>query len=254
MKAAPLALLLALIVAPFAAAADRPVMVIAHRGEHLHHAENTLPAFQAAIDAGADFFECDVRATSDGRLVLMHDGSVDRTTNGKGRVSDHSLEQIRTLRAGDAMIPTLEEALLLARGRIGGYVDYKDAPSDSLVAAIEGARMGEHCVIYGDRARLTQVLARRPDWKVMPEAKSPAVLKELIGALHLGVAAFDQSDFKPATIEVAKKAGIEIYVDCLGPSDNPAGWSAVLRQGATGIQTDLPFELVRFLRSKGLHN
>ena len=54
-------------------AADR-VAVIAHRGEHRAHPENTLPAFQAAIDAGADFFELDVRTTADGRLILMHDG------------------------------------------------------------------------------------------------------------------------------------------------------------------------------------
>jgi glycerophosphoryl diester phosphodiesterase len=62
-------------------AADR-IVVIAHRGEHRAHPENTLPAFQAAIDAGADFFELDVRTTSDGRLVLMHDARVDRTTKG----------------------------------------------------------------------------------------------------------------------------------------------------------------------------
>lgn len=56
------------------------VVAISHRGEHLRHPENTLPAFQSAIDAGADFMEVDVRTTSDGRLVLMHDGRVDRCT------------------------------------------------------------------------------------------------------------------------------------------------------------------------------
>ena len=75
------------------------IAVISHRGEHLSHVENTLPAFQAAIDAGADFFELDVRTTSDGRLVLMHDGTVDRTTNGKGKVRELAFDQIRQLDA-----------------------------------------------------------------------------------------------------------------------------------------------------------
>src|SRR5271170_2091058 len=74
--------------APGSAESLKKVMVIAHRGEHLKHPENTMPAFQAAIDAGADFFELDVRTTSDGRLVLMHDRTVDRTTNGTGAVRE----------------------------------------------------------------------------------------------------------------------------------------------------------------------
>jgi hypothetical protein len=58
------ALLLALLLPVVAAAGDKRIVVIAHRGEHLHHIENTLPAFQAAIEAGADYLECDVRTTS----------------------------------------------------------------------------------------------------------------------------------------------------------------------------------------------
>src|ERR1041385_755839 len=68
-------------------AADPRVVVISHRGEHLHHPENTIEAFQGAIDAGADFFELDVRTSSDGKLVLMHDATVDRTSDGHGEIA-----------------------------------------------------------------------------------------------------------------------------------------------------------------------
>ena len=68
-----------------AAVAQVRVAVIAHRGEHLHHAENTLPAYQAAIDSGADFVEVDVRTTSDGKLVIMHDATVDSQTMARER-------------------------------------------------------------------------------------------------------------------------------------------------------------------------
>jgi len=86
--------------APALQAGPDKIVVIAHRGEHLHHPENTMPAFQAAIDAGADFFELDVRTTSDGKFVIMHDGTLDRTTNGTGEVYKHTFDEIRALDAG----------------------------------------------------------------------------------------------------------------------------------------------------------
>src|ERR1041385_8757909 len=76
------------------------VVAIAHRGEHLHHPENTIPAFEEAIRLGADYIEVDVRTTADGKLVLSHDGKVDRRTNGQGEVARMTFDEIRTLDAG----------------------------------------------------------------------------------------------------------------------------------------------------------
>src|ERR1051326_5020446 len=105
------------------------IAVISHRGEHLRHPENTLPAFRSAIEAGADFIEVDVRTTSDGKLVLMHDATVDRCTNGHGEVAKMTFEEIRKLDAGaksgtefaGTRAPTFQEVLELAKGRIGVY-------------------------------------------------------------------------------------------------------------------------------------
>jgi len=240
---------------------DSTVVVIAHRGEHLHHPENTLPAFQAAIDMGADFIEVDVRTTADGRLVLMHDSTVDARTDGHGEVSRFQFAQIRALDAGSRMgkefagtrVPTFEEALDLARGKIGVYVDCKAISADDLVAALEKARMSDHAVIYGGARLLERVAALRPALRVMPEADNPAVLRRLIETLHLRVAAFGARDFDDATIAVARAAGVEIYVDRLGAADNEAAWQDAVERGAAGIQTDRPVELLAFLRSKGRH-
>src|SRR5512141_3111650 len=95
------------------------VAAISHRGEHLRHPENTMPAYRAALDAGADFIETDVRTTADGRLVIMHDGSVDRTTGGHGEVAGMTFAEIRELDAGakfapafrGTAVPTFEEVL-----------------------------------------------------------------------------------------------------------------------------------------------
>jgi glycerophosphoryl diester phosphodiesterase len=240
-------------------AADR-IAVIAHRGEHRAHPENTLPAFQAAIDAGADFFELDVRTTSDGRLVLMHDRTVDRTTNGAGAVREMTFEQIRALDAGakfsprfaGTQVPSFEEALALAHGKIGVYVDSKDIAPADLAAALAKADMLQRVVIYGGAGLLNQVQALNSSLKVMPEAGSAGNLEKLLADLKLQVAAFDAGDFKDDAIAAAKRAHVDIYVDRLGSADNPAAWQDAIDRGATGIQTDRPAELVEYLQSHKL--
>ena len=75
------------------------VRIVGHRGEPKAHPENTLPAFEACIRAGAGF-ELDVRRTKDGHLVVLHDDTVDRTTNGTGKIADISLAELKKLDAG----------------------------------------------------------------------------------------------------------------------------------------------------------
>ena len=83
-----------------AAQSQRQIVAISHRGEHLQHPENTIPAYAEAIRVGADFFEADVQTTSDGKMVLSHDATVDRCTDGKGRVDSMTFDQIEALDAG----------------------------------------------------------------------------------------------------------------------------------------------------------
>ena len=92
----------------------RPIepMAIAHRGGAALAPENTLVAFRRATSLGFRYLETDVRATSDGEVVCFHDATLDRVTDGHGRVQRHSLHQLRALRVhGSAQIPTLAEAL-----------------------------------------------------------------------------------------------------------------------------------------------
>jgi glycerophosphoryl diester phosphodiesterase len=94
----------------------RPIL-LAHRGDLAHAPENTLPSFQQAIQKGADGVELDAKLTIDGQVIVIHDSSVDRTTDGKGKVSSFTLEAIRTLDAGSwfdekfkgTQVPLLEE-------------------------------------------------------------------------------------------------------------------------------------------------
>jgi glycerophosphoryl diester phosphodiesterase len=256
---APLLILLFGVPCTALTAADR-IVVIAHRGEHRAHPENTLPAFQAAIDAGADYFELDVRTTSDGRLVLMHDAKVDRTTDGAGAVREMTFDQIRALDAGakfdprfaGTKVPSFEEALALAHAKIGVYVDSKDIAPADLVAALTNTEMLNSVVIYGGAGFLKKVQALSPSLKVMPEAYGAATLEKLLADLKPRVVAFDAGDFKDDAIAAARNAGVDIYVDRLGSADNAAAWQDAVDRGAAGIQTDRPAELVEYLRSRKL--
>jgi len=229
------------------------VAVIAHRGEHLQHPENTLPAYQAAIDAGADFIEVDVRTTSDGKLVMMHDATVDSQTNGKGAVKEMTFARIRALDVHGSTVPTFDEVLELARGKIGIYVDSKQVSAADMVAAVERHGMQDRIVVYGGYQYLKDVASLRPKIKIMPESVSAAFCRKLIDEFHPKVIAFSAGDFKDEIIALAKNAKADIYVDRFGDADTPALWQDAIDRGATGIQTNKPAELVAYLRSRGYH-
>lgn len=104
----------------------RRVLRIGHRGAAGHAPENTLAAIQKGIALGVDFVEIDVRRTADGVLVALHDETVNRTTNGKGRVDCLSLQEVKKFNAGNGEhIPTLEEVLKVAAGEAGLMLELK---------------------------------------------------------------------------------------------------------------------------------
>jgi glycerophosphoryl diester phosphodiesterase len=246
-----------------AALAQQPAVVaISHRGEHLHHPENTMPAYRAAVEAGADFIETDVRTTADGKLVIMHDGGVDRCTDGHGDVAAMTFDEIRKLDAGAKFaggafkgtpVPTFEDVLEFARGKIGVYIDSKRISAADLVAAVRKFGMEDHVVVYGGMELHRGVQKLEPRIKVMPEAGSVDFAAKFIEELKPRVIAFDARDFKDEIIGVARQAKAGIYVDRLGSADTPDSWDDAIRRGATGIQSDHPAELVQFLRAKKLH-
>lgn len=113
--------------------------IIAHRGDSALAPENTLKAFQLALDHQADGIELDVMLSKDGRVVVIHDETVDRTTNGSGRVRDMTLAALQELDAGEGqMIPTLEEVFDRFGGKFLINIELKNYATifDSLPAAV----------------------------------------------------------------------------------------------------------------------
>jgi glycerophosphoryl diester phosphodiesterase len=142
-----------------------------HRGNPAEHPENTLVSFRSAIAAGCDLVECDVHLSSDSRLVVIHDHTLERTTNGKGPVRDHTAAELRKLDAGKGeRIPLLQEVIELAIGKVGLVIEIKQGPilyaglEDKLVAMLRqlGA-VAECAVVSFHHPSIHQLRKMEPD-------------------------------------------------------------------------------------------
>ncbi|MBW2966326.1 glycerophosphodiester phosphodiesterase, partial [Candidatus Woesearchaeota archaeon] len=103
------------------------LIIIGHRGAMAHKPENTLSSFQKAIELGADVIELDVYLSKDNHAIVIHDKSVDRTTNGKGNVNELTLEEIKQLTVEEnETIPTLQDVIDLAKGKCKINIEVKD--------------------------------------------------------------------------------------------------------------------------------
>jgi glycerophosphoryl diester phosphodiesterase len=136
-------------------------IIFGHRGASRYAPENTLSAFQTAFDQGAPAIELDVMLSADEKLIVIHDSTIDRTTNGNGKVNELSLVSLKKLDAGskfsdkfkDERIPTLEEALDLTEGKFLVNIELKNyhTPGDNLVEKVVNlvvARNMEDSVIF----------------------------------------------------------------------------------------------------------
>jgi glycerophosphoryl diester phosphodiesterase len=120
--------------------------IIAHRGASAHYPENTMISFEGAINMGADMVELDVQMTADGEVIVFHDETLNRCTNGRGKIADYSLSDLKKLDAGSwfdgffqgEKIPTLEEVLRACKNRIAVNIEIKDsAVRNTLEGGIE---------------------------------------------------------------------------------------------------------------------
>lgn len=145
------------------------MLTIAHRGASAHAPENTLAAFARAIELGAQWLELDIHACAGGELVVIHDATVDRTTDGTGRVAAMTLRELQALDAGGGeRIPTLQEVCDLAMGRAGLCIEVKGddliAPLDAFVRkqVAAGWRYEDLVVFSFDHPQLHALSVRNP--------------------------------------------------------------------------------------------
>ncbi|MBO1330644.1 glycerophosphodiester phosphodiesterase family protein [Streptomyces sp. VRA16 Mangrove soil] len=139
---------------------SRP-LVFGHRGARTEEPENTLRSFRRAAELGADGIELDIRVSADGHLVVIHDATVDRTTDGEGEVASLTLAQLRSLDAGSGeRIPTLDEALAAFPGHV--QVEIKAPEAVQVLESLpeRAVLTSFHPEILEDAARRLPAVAR----------------------------------------------------------------------------------------------
>ncbi|MBI5090892.1 MAG: hypothetical protein HZB26_00435 [Candidatus Hydrogenedentes bacterium] len=214
------------------------IQVIGHRGASAYAPENTLASFRLAQELGADWFELDVHLSKDGEVVVIHDGDVDRTTTGRGNVRDLTLAQLKAMDAGSKKnpkyagepLPTLAEALDLARGKCGVYIEIKDDDDDDdLMAKIlrdaEGQERGSDGLLRTMMKRIQDSGTRNLELT----RKTIALVRER----RMGRGVVLQS-FSPIVCAVALAEAPELRTEFLGAQSDkhPEYWNAYMRWAA----------------------
>ena len=262
------------------------VFVVAHRGDWRHAPENSVAAIEHSIDVGVDVVELDLQLTRDSVLIVMHDAALDRTTTGKGKVADWTLDSIRTLRLKNGCgirtkhsVPTLEEALLAAKGRVLVNLDKADRYFDLVVPVLERTGTTRQIVMKGSKPA-DEVLALYG--KYLDEViYMPVVNLDNADAAELMQAYV--SDLKPAACELlyarAEDTAMPLRMrdtlrgraliwyntlwdtlcgghdDDLSREDPDAAFGYLVDTlGARIIQTDRAEHLLDYLRRRGLHD
>lgn len=262
------------------------ILVVSHRADWRSAPENSLQGIQNCIDMGVDMVEIDLKKTKDGHLVVMHDKTIDRTMTGKGAVEGYTLAELKAMRLKNGVacktrhqIPTLEEVMLLCKGKIMVNIDKGYDYFREVYDVLQKTGTIDHCVI---KAGLSYDRVKAENGDVLDKVIfMPIVQLHKEGAetiidsyqKHMKPVAyelvFNNDDEKIVTlIKKVRDTGAQLFINslwpelCGGHDDDRAvelyqpdeSWGWIINQGAKLIQTDRPALLLEYLRKKNLHD
>jgi glycerophosphoryl diester phosphodiesterase len=231
----------------------KPITVIGHRGAAGLEPENTLRSFRRACDLGVDRIETDVRLTRDGVLVCLHDATLDRTTDGAGKVAEMTLEEIKRYDAGAGeTIPTLKEAFEAVRERTVLQIELKgEGVVEPALRELKEMQFAPDEVVFScfDTGRIRELRSSRTDVTInhlYGEPPSDALeIAEKAGATNIDV---NHAHITRELVQSAHLSGMGIYA--WTPNDREEMLRLVgLR--VDGIITDYPDLLIQILHEKG---
>jgi glycerophosphoryl diester phosphodiesterase len=226
---------------------------VAHRGASAQYPENTILAFRKAIEQGVDALEIDIHCTADNELIVMHDSTLERTTNGHGNVSDHSLQEIRQLDAGQGeKVPLFTEVIELARAaQVRLYVEIKGATepeelaiTEGVIQTLEGTDFLSRTVVtsFSSKALIcAKALNSEVSTMLDPSPQNGSLTPRQICAQALAAGANCVSyDFRFLTPEIAMECRLTGLVLWPWAPDEPQDIRQVLSLNVHGIMTNRP--------------
>ncbi|MCA9284657.1 MAG: hypothetical protein KDA22_05565, partial [Phycisphaerales bacterium] len=226
----------------------RSIAISAHRGDSLHAPENTMAAFRAALDAGADWIELDVQETADGRIVVIHDTDLKRVANDPRGIWQVGLDELASIDVGswfgsdfrDERVPTLAEVIDLVRGKATLNIELKfnghdDRLAERTVAVIQAKDFTDECVITSlSLEGLMQV--RRAD----PLQRTGFIVFDSIGDLariDVDMLMVRESLATTDFVATAERAGKRVHAWTV---NDPASLATLMYRGVQGVITDKP--------------
>ena len=224
------------------------VGIYAHRGASIELPENTLSAFARAVELGADGIELDVHLSADGVPVVIHDDTLDRTTNGSGAVADHSVTELQALDAGNSQpIPTLKKVLDLVAGKLHVDIEIKAGEAgDAVLDLVTKYPDLAFAISSFNHDALRHVHRSSPDVELWP--LTAAISDDVIRtAKELGspqIAAYDRL-LNAEIIAEVERAGMRVWVWTVNDVDRAR---ELVSWGAVGICTDDPAAMIAGLR------
>lgn len=257
-----------------------PVCVAAHRGNSKYFPENTLVGFRSAMDLHPDMLEIDLHMTRDGEIIMMHDHTVDRTTDGEGLIREKTLAEMRALDAGSwksvefagERVPTFREFLEFLRPYTDVLVnvELKDYPAHSGAFAYASAEKSiamlreygllERCVINTWSGELNEWLDEKYGSEIKIHAYHPQELmganqKRFVYTYAYCVCLFGtrvQPVVEKRHFDFAREYGVEPWV--YYPVDTPGLYDQSIENGAVLFTSNDPKWAMDYLRGKGLHD
>ncbi len=240
-------------------------IVVAHRGDHTVYPENTLEGYAATIKDGADYIEIDLRTTSDGKLVSMHDASTDRMTGSKGLIKNLTFEQVEALKVHNKnkqdtaayRIPTFEEILKLCKDKIYIYIDFKEADATATLKMLKQYGMEKQVLVYINKpSQLTDWRKTDPTMPLMlsmPDSvKDTSAMKKFIDAYHPDVLDGNYNTYNSDMLAFAALVNLPVWPDAQSALEGPSIWDKAISMGLKGLQTDNPPALIKYLEGKRL--
>jgi glycerophosphoryl diester phosphodiesterase len=243
-----------------------PVLIIGHRGFSAAAPENTQASFKKAMEVGVDMIELDVHLSKDGQVVVIHDGTLNRTTNGKGKVVSYTLNELKQLDAGSwfgsqfsgERIPTLKEVLELTRGQVLlcielkggdlGQYTLKDLADRSLQEVEKAGMLSQVLFASFDLSAIERIREKNPGIPVaLIYSKSWSSPQEVIGGRPIPVLSFRGTALTQTNASKARQQGIKVLVWTLNTEEHMEHF---LKMGVDGIITDCPDRLIKILQKR----
>lgn len=250
---------------------EKNIFVAAHRGWCSKYPENTMLAFQKAIELGVDQIETDVRITKDNELVLIHDATLDRTTNGTGKVCDYTLDQLKQLDAGNGeQIPTLRELFELVKDHptltldlelkeypVDGWEEKAYYTCDKILEMVEEYHFAERCVINSFNQKLNEYVFTKYSGKYKQHLFFPERFMQMEDSrLPLYSFGYCACVFgKELPIEEIKQFHKSTGIRIWGPTSlkDEKSIDMAINFGVELITCNNPDKVLEILRTKGLH-